>query len=359
MEKSPERDHLLALNGLYRNRIRTIKNLLQAYGTAVETWKHIHETGMSDALERAKAENDFIDKHAIRVWSMDDADYPQQLRQCPDAPVILFGKGNIRTNTGKMVSIVGTRSCTERGKDLTRKFVTELTALVPDITIVSGLAYGIDIAAHKAALEIGIPTFIVAGHGLDRIYPALHRNVAVASLRDGGILTEYMSGIEPERYNFVARDRIIAGMADAVVVVESKQHGGALITAQMACDYSRPLFAFPGRPQDEAAQGCNFLIKEQKAALIENAQDMVDAMMWGSNNLPRPVQTEMVELSEPLTENETRLLNTLREQEDGIQINSLVVETEMPYAEISSLLMMMELKGLVKGLPGGFYRALK
>ena len=359
MEKSHERDHLLALTWLYRNRIRTVKNLLQAYGTAVEVWKHIHEIGMNDAIERVKAENDFIDKHAISVWSMDDADYPQQLRQCPDAPVVLFGKGNIRANKGKIVSIVGTRSCTERGKDLTRKFVTELASLVPDVTIVSGLAYGIDIAAHRAALEVGLPTFIVAGHGLDRIYPALHRNVAVAALREGGILTEYMSGTEPERYNFVARDRIIAGLADAVVVVESKQHGGALITAQMACDYSRALFAFPGRPKDEAAQGCNYLIKTQKAALIESAQDLVEAMMWGDNNRPQPVQTEMVQLSEPLTDNETRLLDTLREQEDGIQINSLVVETEMPYAEISSLLMMMELKGLVKGLPGGFYRAIK
>ena len=359
MDSSQERDILLALSWLYRNRIRQSRELLRAYGTATEAWKHINEQGMNDALKRAEEENAFIDRHHINVWTLEDESYPERLRNCPDAPIVVFSKGEVHPNRGKMVSIVGTRSCTERGKEQTRKFVLELAELLPDVTIVSGLAYGIDIAAHKAALEAEIPTIIVAGHGLDRIYPALHRNVAVAALRQGGILTEYMSQTEPERYNFVARDRIIAGLADAVVVVESAPKGGALITAQMALDYSRALFAFPGRVQDETSRGCNQLIREQKAGLIENARDFVQAMMWEPADRILNVQTEMVGLTEPLTEQEERLLNTLRQQEDGIHINSLVVETQMPYSEVSSTLMMMELKGMVKGYPGGIYRALK
>ena len=212
MESSEERRYLLALACLYINRPRQLRRLKEMYGTALEAWKHISEQGMNTALHRADEEEEFIAKHAISVWTEEDEDYPKHLKECPDAPLLLYGKGNVRANVGKMVSIVGTRTCTDRGRDLTRQFVLELAQKVPNLTIVSGLAYGIDVEAHKAALEAGIPTIIIAGHGLDRIYPALHRNIAVAALKDGGILTEYMSRTEPEKYNFVARDRIIGGM---------------------------------------------------------------------------------------------------------------------------------------------------
>ena len=358
MEQTEERRYLLALACLYSNRPRQLRQLKTMYGSAVEAWKHIHETDMNVALRKADEEEEFIAKHTISVWTEDDSDYPQRLKECPDAPLLLFGKGNMRTNEGKMVSVVGTRTCTDRGRDLTRQFVLDLAQRCPDVTIVSGLAYGIDVAAHKAALEAGVPTFIVAGHGLDRIYPAMHRNIAVAALKNGGILTEYMSRTEPEKYNFVARDRIIAGMSDAVVVVESKERGGALITAGMANDYNRSLFAFPGRVQDETSRGCNQLIRDQKAALIESADDLLRLMLWDAK-ASAAVQTQISLQIEELTENEQIVFDKLHEQEDGMQINYIVQETRLAYPNVSSALMMLEMKNLVRGLPGGIYRVLK
>lgn len=358
MDSSQEKHYLLALAWLYRNRPRQLRQFKSAYGTYTEIWKHITEPEMNAALHHAEEEQIFIDKHKIAVWTEEDADYPAHLRECPDAPLLLFSKGNVQANKGKMISIVGTRSCTDRGRDITRQFVMDLAQRLPNVTIVSGLAYGIDIAAHRAALEANIPTIIVAGHGLDRIYPALHRNVAVAALHNGGIITEYMSQTEPERYNFVARDRIIAGMADAVVVVESKARGGALITAQMACDYNRNLFAFPGRVQDEMSRGCNQLIRDQKAALIENADDFLRMLLWETTSPPVDTQTQMNELLTTISDDELCILTKIRQQEDGMQINYIVQEVNMPYSKVSSTLMMLEMKNLVKSLPGGIYRAI-
>lgn len=358
MEASEERRHLLALASLFSNRPRQLRQLKAMYGSAVEAWKHINEPDMAAALRRADEEEAFIEKHSISVWVEEDTEYPKHLKECPDGPLLLFGKGNVRANTGRMVSVVGTRSCTERGRDLTRQFVLDLAQRCPGVTIVSGLAYGIDVAAHRAALEAGLPTIIVAGHGLDRIYPALHRNIAVAALKEGGILTEYMSRTEPERYNFVARDRIIAGMSDAVVVVESKERGGALITAGMANDYNRSLFAFPGRVQDDTSRGCNQLIRDQKAALIESADDFLRMMMWDTLN-PAAVQTEIPLSTDDLTDDERTVFSKLHEQEEGMQINYVVQETRMPYPQVSSTLMMLEMKGLVRSFPGGIYRTIR
>ncbi len=351
----------IALTWLYRYRLRKEHLLLDHYGgSAAAVWHHLDEQGMDDALCRAQEELEWIDRHDIRVYVYGTSDYPYRLQQCPDAPILLYGKGELDFNQGKMVSVVGTRSATDRGREMTRKLVLELAAKVPELTIVSGLAYGIDVAAHKAAIEADIPTIIVPGHGLDRIYPSVHRQVAVDALRRGGILTEYMSQTEPDRFNFVARDRIIAGLADAVLVVESKARGGALLTAQMAVDYNRQLFAVPGRATDDCSRGTNQLIRDQKAALIETADDLIAAMSWETDtDAKRPVQTEMVSLTVDVNDTEQMLLDKLREDEDGIHINLIVMECQLPYSEVSATLMMMELKGLVKSLPGGMYRALK
>lgn len=359
MSASEERTYLIALTQLYRNRLRHLRQLLEHYGSAQQAWQAITDEGKSQAWEKAQAEESFIRRHNIDVFCFGDETYPMRLRNCPDAPILLYGKGNIHANKGKMVSVVGTRGCSERGKEMTRRLVLDLAAKVPDVTIISGLAYGIDIAAHRAALEAGIPTLAIAGHGLDRIYPQYHRKEAVAALEKGGLLTEYPSGTDPERHNFIARDRIIAGMADVVVVVESKLRGGSLITARMASDYARELFAFPGRPQDELSQGCNQLIRDQKAGLIESADDLIAAMMWKPEDKPANTQTELVELNMPLNEQEKQLLQQLRSEEDGIHINFLVMETGVPYSTIAATLTMMEMKGLVKSLPGGIYRAIR
>jgi len=346
----------IALSWLYRHQLRNEKALLDHYGSATEVWKHLDVDQMSVAEDKAKKELAFIDKHQIKTYYYKDANYPVRLQQCPDAPILLYGKGALNFNEGKMVSIVGTRMATDRGKELTRQLVLDLGQLVPEVTIISGLAYGIDVAAHRAALEAGIPTIIIPAHGLDRIYPAIHRPVAVQAVKDGGILTEYMSGTEPEKWNFVARNRIVAGLADVVVVVESKARGGSLITARMASDYNRDVFTFPGRATDESSHGCNGLIRDQKAALIENAEDLVRAMQWETECL-RTVQTTMSEMVS-LSQEQQVLLDKLREEEEGIHINLLVMETKRPYGEVVSDLMMMEMDGIVKALPGGMYRAL-
>ena len=366
-----EKIYEIALSRLYRNRLRAALTLLDAYGTASEVWKHLAEKGMAAALEKAEQEMEFVTQHHIEVVSCLDSAYPHRLRECPDRPLVLYTKGNVRPNEGKFVSIVGTRMATDRGKELTRQLVLDLAHLVPDVTIVSGLAYGIDIAAHRAALEAGIPTLIVPAHGLDRIYPSIHRPVAVQALVQGGILTEYPGGTPPERQNFLARNRIVAGLADAVVCVESKLKGGSLITAQMALDYNRDLFAFPGRPTDDNARGCNDLIRRQKAALIESAADLVYAMQWDVTPSRRVSQAEFPDLFSPTDDTGTEavlatlspvqrtLLSKLHEQEDGLHINLVVMETGLSYPDVSSELMMMEMQGLVKSLPGGIFRALK
>lgn len=352
--ENEELTYLMALCALHVNSVRRIHLLLDHYGSAREAWKHEGE-GANAALQKAYKELDFIHQHQIAIFDYTHSDYPDRLRQCPDAPLILYGKGNIHPNQGKFISIVGTRAASERGKEFTRQLVLDLAQKVSNVTIVSGLAFGVDVAAHRAALEAGISTIIVPAHGLDRIYPPLHRQVAVDALENGGILTEYMSGTEPERFNFVARNRIIAGMADAVVVVESRAKGGSLITAQMACDYDRSLFAVPGRPNDLNSRGCNELIRNQKAALIESADDLVLQMQWEEESVP--VQTKMADLLVDLNEDEKRLLQILRTAEDGVHINSLVMEAGLDYASTASSLMMMEMNGLVKSLPGGMYRS--
>lgn len=312
-----------------------------------------------DAWKRADQELAFIEKHQIQTYYFEDSDYPQRLAQCPDCPMLLYGKGELRVNQGKFVSVVGTRMPSDRGRQLCEDLVKDLATKIPDVTIVSGLAYGIDITAHKAALEAGIPTFVIPGHGLDRIYPSQHRQTAVQVLEKGGILTEYMGGTEPVASNFVARNRIIAGLSDAVVVVESKEKGGSLITADMAMGYNRDLFAFPGRPSDAQSAGCNKLIKQMRAALIESADDLIAAMGWQPAQGSEGYQLELDNLFLELAPEEQAVMNILHQNEDGVHVNHIVMELKMPYGPMSALLFQMQMRGLVRSLPGGVYRAAK
>jgi DNA processing protein len=306
----------------------------------------------------AERELAFVEKHGIQLYYYKDANYPYRLAQCVDAPLLIYAKGNVNVDTKHVVSVVGTRIPSERGKDWCRRLVLDLATKVPDLTIVSGLAYGIDVVAHKAALEAGVPTVIIPAHGLDRIYPAVHRQVAVQALDKGGILTEYACGTEPERFNFVARNRIVAGLADALVVVESKKKGGSLITAEMAIDYGRDVFAMPGRLDDVCSAGCNDLIKRNKAQLIEAADDLIAAMQW--EEVKREVvQTTMVEMLANLSPTQERLVALLREAEDGLHINQIVMETQLSYGTVSAELVMLELEDIVKSMPGGMWRIKK
>lgn len=341
-----------------RTRQRQLRSVLDQYGSATEAVAHHPDMMSREAIEHARKELDFIEKHRIQLYYYKDDNYPYRLAQCTDAPLLLYAKGNVEVNPKHVVSVVGTRMPSERGKDWCRQMVLDLATQVPELTIVSGLAYGIDVVAHKAAIEAGIPTIIIPAHGLDRIYPAVHRNVAVEALNQGGILTEYTTGTEPERHNFVARNRIVAGMADAVVVVESKAKGGSLITAQMAQDYNRDVFAVPGRFNDVNLEGCNRLIRTHRAQLVTSAEDVVQAMQWQTENKPS-AQTMMVELLHDLTDLQRKIMQKMSEAEEGWHVNQLVMELQLPYNEVVAELMMMELEGMVKGLPGGVWRRIE
>ncbi len=347
----------IALSMLYRNRLRRALSVLDHYGSAQAAWEALKEPEMDACLERAKKELDWIEAHGIRVWTLADEDYPYRLKQCPDRPMILYSKGHVNPSAGHVVSIVGTRRPTERGKELTTKLVKDLHEQLEQVTIVSGGAYGIDITAHRAAIEFGIPTIIIPAHGLDRIYPYSHRPEAIASLTHGGLLTEFPSGIEPLPQNFLQRNRIVAGLADAVVVVESREKGGSLVTARMAIDYNRELFAFPGRPEDVSSRGCNNLIFSDKAHLIDGAEDLIRVMEWKTRNAPvQGVQKELIGLRDDLSATQQTILEKIQEAEEGLHINHIVMETGLAYDEVSSELVLMELNGLIRSLPGGIYR---
>ena len=348
----------IALTWGNRTRQRQLRKLLDEYPTAVEAAARHPEWLSREALAFAEKELAFVEKHGIGLYYYKDANYPYRLAQCVDAPLLMYAKGNVNVDTKHVLSIVGTRMPSERGKDWCRRLVLDLAAKVPDLTIVSGLAYGIDVVAHKAALEAGIPTVIIPAHGLDRIYPSVHRQVAVQALDKGGILTEYACGTEPERFNFVARNRIVAGLADALVVVESKKKGGSLITADMAIDYGRDVFALPGRSDDECSAGCNDLIKRNRAQLIENADDLIAVMQWEEVK-SKVVQTTMLEMLANLSPTQERLVALLREVEYGLHINQIVMETQMSYGAVSAELVMLELEDIVKSMPGGMWRIKK
>lgn len=350
----------------------TAKRLTASFGSAEGVFRAsksdlLHETqanemaitkmmaGKDAALHRAEEEMAFVEKHQIQTYYFEDENYPDPLRPLSDAPILLYGKGNIRLNHGHFVSIVGTRMPSDRGKQICHELVTELARLVPDLTIISGLAYGIDVTAHKAAIEAGIPTFIVPAHGLDRIYPVANRNVAIQSLAEGGILTEYMSGTEPEKANFVARNRIVAGLSEATIIIESKIRGGSLITARLAQDYGRDVFAFPGRPSDQLSEGCNWLIRNNTAGLVTCAQDIIDAMGWQTRK-EEAVQTTMTSLLVDLSPDEEQVIQALRTNEDGLHINEIVSATQLSFQDVSSILFMLEMKGLIRALPGSIYR---
>lgn len=358
MLNSDQLPYVIALTDLYSERPRILREILQHYPDPVEAWERNQLPGKTASWQRAQQELAFISKHQIGTYFCLDPDYPQRLAQCADAPVLLYTKGNINFSDGHFVSVVGTRQASERGKQITRELVLGLADRLPKLTIVSGLAYGIDIAAHRAALEAGIPTLIIPAHGLDRIYPALHRPEAVRALENGGLVTEYMSGNTPERHHFVARNRIIAGLSDCTVVVESRARGGSLITASMAFDYSRQVFAVPGRISDDQSAGCNDLIRDQRAALLRSADDLIDAMLWATDQRPVQARLQLETDESNLTAEQQRLLNLLREAEDGILVNDLAEETDIPYSDLITHLMALEMLRLVKSLPGGRFIAL-
>lgn len=364
-----EQIYTLALTRIPGLGLMSACNLLRAMGSATAVFQHRKELpslipGVSEklvklldcpeAFQRAEEELLYAEKNQIQCITYHDERYPSRLRECEDAPLALFYRGNAPLNTMRIISLVGTRHATAYGQDLCQSFLRDLKDLCPDVLVVSGLAYGIDIHAHRAALQYGFPTIGVLAHGLDRIYPATHRQTAIAMMDQGGLLTEFMSGTNPDRQNFVKRNRIVAGMSDATIVVESATKGGALITAELAESYHRDCFAFPGRTSDPYSAGCNKLIRTNRASLLLSAEDFVEAMGWSVS--VKPKEAVQRELFPELNEEESKVVNILKRNADGMQINLLVVEANIPIQRMSSLLFELEMKGVVRTLAGGVYR---
>jgi len=326
-------------------------NLIKIPGIGSTLAQHICNKSY---LENAEKEAEYVTKHDIKIFFYLDNDYPYRLKQCEDSPVVFFFKGNADLNANKLLSVVGTRNATQRGKDLCNKIVGNLAEKHSDLIIVSGLAYGIDVEAHKAAIANNLQTIGVLGHGLKIIYPSAHASIAKKMIANGGLLTDFLSDEQPERANFLKRNRIIAGLSDATLVVESGIKGGALVTADIANSYNRDVFALPGRPDDKWSAGCNNLIKINKAALIESADDIEFFLGWEQKKSKEPVQKS---LFAELDDNEKAIFELIA-KEGEMTIDAICRSLEIPVHKLSSQLLQMEFKGALKCFPGNIYKTI-
>ena len=336
----------------HRNEIGDIiKNASPRLMEALKDW--------NEPMRRAEAEIRFMEEHRIRALTLTSDDYPQRLTECPDAPIIIYYTGNADLNQTRIISIVGTRRMTTYGEDLIRRFIRDLRQYCPEVLIVSGLAYGVDICAHKQALENGYPTVGVLAHGLDQIYPYRHREVAAKMINRGGLLTEFMTQTNADKPNFVRRNRIVAGMADATILIESGAKGGGLITADIAQSYARAVFAFPGNVGQPYSEGCNNLIRDNGAGLISNAEDFVKAMGWlDETRLQQAIADGIERNLFPNLSPEEQQIVSLLQQTNGLQLNIITVKTGIPIGRLTALLFQLEMKGVVKPLAGGIYHLL-
>ena len=304
------------------------------------------------ALDRAAEELNYIEKNNITPIFYNDPAYPKRLKNCIDSPILLYAKGNFNLNPRHVVSIVGTRRATEYGKLLCKQLVEELQQY--NVLIVSGLALGIDTHAHKESMKQGLQTVGVLGHSFDTMYPAQNRSIAEKMQENGGILTEYPSGTIPDRENFPQRNRIVAGMADATVVVEAGIKGGALITAEIANSYNRDVYAFPGRIDDEYSEGCNFLIRHNKAGLLTCAADLAYSLGWEKIDDGRTA-VEQLSLPMDLSNDERVILDIIYQHKTPLAIDELTLKANMPMSQLAMNLLNMEMQGFIRSLPGKTY----
>ncbi|MDE6126896.1 MAG: DNA-processing protein DprA [Muribaculaceae bacterium] len=344
-------ERLLELFGLERALFENGEEAFREVGSGRRI--SLSRADLDAAMDAAREELGFIEKNGIRCLYFTDDDYPRRLRACDDAPVMLYAKGDCDLNARHVVAVVGTRNATVYGAGFINRLVGDMAEKLDDLLIVSGLALGCDIMGHRRAMAAGVPTVAVVAHGLDTIYPAEHRGDAAKIARGGGaILTDYLHGTRPHRGNFLARNRIVAAISDAVVVVESAaDRGGALNTARVARAYDREVFALPGRTSDRYSAGCNMLIREQTAALVESADDLIRAMGWTT----RPAEGEQAELFSPLPENQQRVMDFLTHNGEA-SADAMQAALGIPAGQLMSLLVEMEFNDLIMALPGARYR---
>ena len=304
----------------------------------------------SDILKRAEQEVDFIERNGIHPLFYQDSDYPRRLLQCADSPMMLYYKGIANLNAMRVVAIVGTRNITDYGKENCQQLVSDLVD--EQVLVVSGLAYGVDTTAHRSAVKVGLPTVGVLGNGLQQVYPAANKKLAMEMLANGGLLTECMSGTQPDRENFPRRNRIIAGMADAVIVIESALKGGSLITADLANSYNRDVFAYPGRVMDLYSQGCNYLIRTNRAHLMEGVANLRYVMRWEREKTQLERQTTIFR---EFSEEEKRIMDCFGSK-GIVSLDDLIVGTDLSPTKLASLLLNLEFDGIVMALPGKRYQ---
>ena len=365
---STELLHILALLKIEGVGDIVAKKLINHCGSAENVFKTTGKTlkaidGIGDSLvkklkdktvfDKAERELEFIEKEKINCLFYKNEHYPERLKHCIDGPVVLFASGNFNFENRKMISIVGTREITSYGTAFCKKLIEDLAVFNP--IIVSGFAYGVDIVAHQAAIDNKMQTIGVLAHGLNQIYPKTHKRYIAKMEENGGFLTEFWSNSNPEKENFVRRNRIVAGMSEATIVIESAEKGGSLITATMANDYNRDVFAVPGRTTDKFSQGCNTLIKTQNANVMTSAADLVYVLGWelGTKEV-KPVQKQLfVELDS----DEQKVYDYLLK--NGKQLLDIIaLECDFPIFRISTLLLNMELKGVIRPLPGKLFEAI-
>ena len=303
-----------------------------------------------NVFEKAEKEVVFIRKHNISTLFYTSKEYPLRLRNCEDAPILIFARGKYELNPERLVAVVGTRNATPYGRSITEQLVTDLAKF--NVSIISGLAYGIDIIAHRACLKNNIPTIGVLAHGLNRLYPQEHRSTAEKMLKNGGVLTEFTTYTKFAATNFPARNRIVAGMADAVIVVESAIKGGSLITADIANGYNREVFAIPGKANEKYSQGCNEYIRLNKAALAENAEHIAELMGWNTSVQQKTIKQYQIFRD---LNNEEKILVDLLKENGKTDIDTLTIKTGMPVHKISTTLLNLEFEGMLKALPGKMF----
>ena len=322
-------------------------NLLKIEGVGEYS---IRELGKKEFFEKAEKEIKFIEKYKIQPLFYYDRDYPSRLKHCPDSPLMLYYKGSADLNSIHVLGVVGTRRPTEYGKEMCAKIIEDMSHI--EVMIISGLAYGIDACSHKAALMSGLPTIGVLAHGLDTIYPHLNRGLAEKMIHQGGLLTEFISETKLNKDFFPRRNRVIAGMSDAVLVVESAGKGGALITADIANSYNRDVFALPGRRYDKQSKGCNALIKTNRAALIESAGDIISMLSWEENIDKKQIQKRLfINLSE-----EEKMIMEILHEERTVSMDVIYLKVGLPISKVASLLLKLEFDGLLQALPGKIYK---
>ena len=313
--------------------------------------KFTDESYRKQLLEKAETEVNFITRNNINPIYFKDTNYPQRLLECDDAPTMLYTLGQCDLNSAHVISVVGTRHATHYGVEMTERIIEDLSKRLDNIIVVSGLAYGIDIAAHRAAIKNNIPTIAVLAHGLNTIYPAAHRNVAAEMVKKNGMLvTDYTSSDNVHRGNFLARNRIVAGLCDCIIVVESAEKGGAIVTARIADGYHRDVLALPGRANDPYSQGSNNLIASGRAALITSAQDVINAMRWTA----KPEEGNQGEMFAELNEDEQKIIDFISDNPLS-SINEISIGINTSISKLTSTLIDMEFRGIIVNYPGGRY----